>query len=277
MTEATVVPVPAQRSEESLTERACRAYFATWSAMTAACTGGTYAEADGVVRARTQLPVAPFNGVWGTTRDVSARAVLAAVDEFRDGDLPWNLQLRPGYPAELDVELADRGLATTELIPFMVLSDRARVDEAVAGAGDRTTRQVTSFADVDSTLTLLEQGFSMPPALTRELFPMRMLMIPGTTMWLVSADGEDVSTALGAVIDDCCGIFNVATPERHRGRGHGALATAQAVAAGLASGATSAYLQSSPMGFPVYEKLGFATVERWQQWMPKEYLEPPVS
>jgi len=277
MTDTTVVSVPAPRAQESLTERACRAYFTTWSAMTVVCPGGTYAETDGVVRARTQLPVAPFNGVWSTTRDVSVAAVLDAVDDFRGGALPWNLQLRPGYPAELDRELADRGLATTGQIPFMVLSDRAVVDAVVAGAGDRLVRQVTSFVDVDATLSLLEQGFSMPPALTRVLFPMRLLLLPGTATWLVSADGQDVSTALGAVVGDCCGVFNVATPEAHRGRGHGALATAQVVVDGLAAGATSAYLQSSPMGYPVYEKLGFSTAERWQQWMPKEYLEQPVS
>ena len=272
MTEATAVSVPAPRAEESLTERACRAYFATWSAMTGACTGGTYAQADGLARVRTQLPVAPFNGVWGTTRDVTADAVLEAVDEFRGGPLPWNLQLRPGYPAELDGALADRGLATTGQIPLMVLSDRARVDEVVAGTGERTVRPVRSFVDVDATLTLLEQGFSMPPALTRVLFPMHLLLMPGTTMWLVSADGEDVSTALGIVVDGCCGVFNVATPESRRGRGHGALATAQTVAAGFAAGATAAFLQSSPMGYSVYEKLGFTTVERWQQWMPAEYV-----
>ena len=64
----------------------------------------------------------------------------------------------------------------------------------------------------------------------------------------------------------------MATPESRRGRGHGALATAQAVADGFAAGATAAFLQSSPMGYSVYDKLGFTTVERWQQWMPSEYL-----
>ena len=277
MTEATAVHVPTPRAEEPLMERACRAYFGCWSAMTLAFPGGTFTEIDGVVRARTQLPVPPFNGVWATRRDVSVDAVLAAVDEFRGGALPWNLQLRPGYPAELDAALAERGLATTEQIPFMLLTDPARVRAVTAAAGDRTLRPVMSFVDLESALTLLEQGFSMPPALTRELFPVRLFTLAGATPWLVRTSGGDLSTALGWLLDDCCGIYNVATPAEHRGQGHGALATAHAVVEGLEAGATSAYLQASPMGYPVYEKLGFTTAERWQQWMPKEYLEQPVS
>jgi hypothetical protein len=117
----------------------------------------------------------------------------------------------------------------------------------------------------------------MPPALTRVLFPLRLFTLDGATAWIAGTPAGDVSTALGWLLDDCCGIYNVATPAEHRGQGHGALATAQAVIDGFDAGATSAYLQSSPMGYPVYEKLGFTTAERWQQWMPKEYLEPPVS
>jgi hypothetical protein len=272
MTETSAVQVPSPRTEDPLLERSCRAYLRSWAAMALACPGGSYDEAEGVVRARTQLPVPAFNGVWPGAREVSADAVLAAVDEFAGGALPWNLQLRPGYPAELEAELAERGLVPTARIPFMVLTDPARAQAVVDAAGDRRVRPMVTFVDVSSVVSLLEQGFSMPPALTRGLFPMRMLMLPGTATWIVADGGEDVSTAFGAVEEGCCGIYNVATPEQHRGRGHGALATAQAVLHGYEQGAASAYLQSSPMGYPVYERLGFTTAERWQQWMPAEYV-----
>ena len=123
MTETTAVHVPAPRAEDSLLESSCRAFFATWSTMALSCPTGSYHERDGVARVRTQLPAAPFNGVWGLTPDVDAGAVLAAVDEFAAGALPWNLQLRPGYPAALDEELAGRGLVPTAAIPFMLLRD----------------------------------------------------------------------------------------------------------------------------------------------------------
>jgi predicted GNAT family acetyltransferase len=80
-------------------------------------------------------------------------------------------------------------------------------------------------------------------------------------------DGEIVTTALGTVFGDCVGVFNVATPEAHRRRGHGAAITARVVTDGLAAGADWAWLQSSEVGYRVYEALGFETVERWSCWV----------
>ena len=222
------------------------------------------------MRASTGIPVPPFNGVWSVTADVATGGVLAAVDEFAAGDLPWNVQLRPGYPAELDDELAGRGLVVTAEIPFMVLPDPAPL-AAAAQASAATYRQVETFADLDSLLSLLERGFGMPPAISRGVFPMRLIFLAAT--W-IATNGQDVATGLGYVHDGWCGVFNVATPEEHRGRGYGGAVTAHTVAAARAAGARGAYLQSSPMGLPVYERLGFVTVETWRQWMPGQYAEP---
>jgi hypothetical protein len=239
--------------------------------MVVAFPGGSVAAADGIVRARTHLPVPPFNGVWGAARDVRTDVVLAAVDEFAAGDLPWNLQLRPGYPAELDALLADRGLVVTADIPFMVLTDVAPLTEALARV-PATAHQVAVFDDVDAALGLLEQGFGMPPELTRRQMPLRLFLVDGAEAWLVRVQDRDVSTAFGYRTGEACGVFNVATPETERGHGYGGAATAQAVLSAYAAGATYAYLQSSPMGFPVYQRLGFRTVELWRQWMPAEYV-----
>jgi GNAT superfamily N-acetyltransferase len=264
--ETAIAAVPHQRSGEELVESAAHAFFATWTAMTAALPGGSYVAEAGVVRARMGLPVPAFNGVWGAHRQVRADDVLAAVDDFASGDLPWNLQLRPGYPVELDEALQARDLVCTEDIPFMVLPDVA----AVPAPATPAMREVVSFEDVAAALTLIEQGFGMPSELVRGRFPIRSMFLAGTTAW-IAHDDVDVSTALATVHGDMCGIFNVATPEEHRGRGFGRAVTAQAIAM---SGARSAYLQSSPMGYPVYEAMGFYTAERWRQWMPAEYVDP---
>lgn len=260
-----IASVPSQRSGDDLVETAVAAFFAAWAAMTATMPGGSFESRSGVVRARMRLPVPAFNGVWGLQRQVDVQDVLAAVDEFAAGDLPWNLQLRPGYPEALDGELADRGLVVTEDVPFMVLPDVS----TVALPASPAMREVVSFGDVDAALTLLEQGFDMPAELTRSLLPVRMIFLPATTTW-IATDEVDVSTALSTVHGDMCGIFNVATPGQHRGRGYGRAVTAQAIAT---SGARSAYLQSSPMGYPVYEGMGFHPAEQWRQWMPSAYVE----
>jgi ribosomal protein S18 acetylase RimI-like enzyme len=270
MTDTTVAAVPAQRERDDPLEAAVRAFSGAWAAMCGTCPEGWAREEQGVLRAVTGLPVPQFNGIWRVGTDVPLGPVLEAVDEFLAGHLPWNVQLRPGYPAALDEELAARGLVPTASVPFMVLTDPAAARAAVTAGAE--LRHATSFVDVASVLDLLERGFGMPPELTREQLPVGMMFLPTTRAWLASTDGVDVSTAFVYVDDRVGGVYNVATPEEHRGHGHGTTATAQAVVHAFAAGADCVYLQSSPMGRSVYEKLGFATRESWQQWMPAKYV-----
>lgn len=272
MSDRLVVPLPGPLDHQDVVEDAVLAYHSAWQALVAACPAGAYAVGDGLVRARTGLPLAPFNTVWGVGHEVDADAVLAAVADMAGSALPWNLQLRPGYPPALDGSLEAAGLVPTGQVPFMLLTDPRAAAEAVA-TSSLDCRRTEVFADADSALRLLEEGFGLPTGLTRALLPLRMLFLPGATTWLAAYGGQDVSTAMRVHVGDTCGIFNVATPAQERGRGYGTLVTAQAVVDGFHAGASVAYLQASPLGTPVYQKLGFETVELWQQWMPGELLE----
>ena len=269
MIDDVIVELPAQSTESQRTGSAVQAFMTAWSTMCVGCPGGSAVMVDGLLSGRTGLPVAAFNGVWGQTAQPTVDAVLCAVEGFIDGELPWNLQLRPGYPAEIDGLLAERGLVVTAQIPFMTMIDPVPLVELVRGSGAQL-RKLQTFVELDAVLSLLEQAFGMPPELTRQAFPMRLLFQPAFTTWLLRAGDEDVSTALGVMADDWTGVFNVATPEGHRGHGYGAVATAQAV---LGGGGRAAYLQASPLGFPVYERMGFVTAEAWTQWMPAAYAE----
>ena len=66
---------------------------------------------------------------------------------------------------------------------------------------------------------------------------------------------------------DGVGIFNIATPPGSRRRGYGAAMTARVIADGLSDGGRWAWLQSSPAGYSIYERLGFRTLESWQSWL----------
>jgi ribosomal protein S18 acetylase RimI-like enzyme len=61
-------------------------------------------------------------------------------------------------------------------------------------------------------------------------------------------------------IGDDVSIQYVATEAEHRRRGHASALMRAALAQAHANGATTATLQASPDGRPVYERLGFATV-----------------
>src|SRR6476661_4355324 len=97
------VSVPAQR--DSNTRTAVNGFHDVWREMTVCFRGGSYDVGGGVARLRTGLPVPTFNGVWAVDESVTTDAVMAAVVDFESGELPWNLQLRPGSPDELDEAL----------------------------------------------------------------------------------------------------------------------------------------------------------------------------
>src|SRR5205085_8741874 len=94
-----------------------------------------------------------------------------------------------------------------------------------------------------------------------------LLRMPGIRTYVGEVDGEPVTTGLGYTFGDSVGIFNIATPTAHRGLGYGSAVTMRAVHDGFQNGARWAWLQSSPLGGPVYEKLGFKTVESWRCWV----------
>ena len=270
MTETRTATVSIQRTPAQVAEEAVRCSSDMLAEFVAACPLGEWRVVDNLALVRSHIPLAPFNGVWGLYPDVTVDAVRAAVDEFVGGDLPWAVQLRPPYPDGIEGSLLNRGLVHTEDIPFMVLTDPSRLSDAIA-ASPATFRRASSFRDVDALLSLLERGFGMPSEVTRGTFPVQMLTSSAVSSWIATTT-EDVSTSMGFVRGGMCGVFNVATPAEHRGHGHGGAVTAHTVREGIAAGATAAYLQASPMGTPVYERLGFVTVERWRQWMPKEYV-----
>lgn len=77
-------------------------------------------------------------------------------------------------------------------------------------------------------------------------------------------EGTVASTATLIVSGHVAGIYNVATPESFRRRGFGDAATRAAVHEGGRRGCAVATLQSSEMGYGVYERMGFRTVTFWR-------------
>jgi hypothetical protein len=250
-------------------ERAVTAFAEYWRSLTATTAAGFFAVRNGVMRVVSGIPGPAFNGVWGTGSEIEADDVLAAAKDFVAGPVAWNVQLRPGYPPELDAALAELGLVINEQIPLMLLRDGS----ALPGPSRLVIRRLTTFADTDTALRLLEQGFGMPPEMTRETIPLAMLFVAGAATWIAADGGVDVSTALSVVTDRVCGIFNVATPAALCGKGYGAAVAAASLRDAWDAGCDLAYLQSTGAGYGIYERLGFVTVERWTQWVPSEYID----
>ena len=102
-------------------------------------------------------------------------------------------------------------------------------------------------------------------------------MPSGSKTWLrtYTSYGEPDTTGVGVRIGRTIGIYNIATIESARRQGLGAAITERVAADGAAAGCDVAILQSSPMGRPIYERLGYRTLVEYDGWIePDPATEP---
>ncbi len=82
--------------------------------------------------------------------------------------------------------------------------------------------------------------------------------------WIGYVEEQPVTCAISYASGDVVGIHFVATVPEARGRGYGAAITARAAAS---APTLPAVLQASDLGRPVYERLGFSVVSRFDLWV----------
>ncbi len=82
-------------------------------------------------------------------------------------------------------------------------------------------------------------------------------------IWVGYVNGRPVSSSAAYVSDGFVGVYAVATARDARGRGYGEALTWAAV---LAEPSLPATLQASPMGLPVYERMGYRTIAEFTVW-----------
>ena len=203
------------------------------------------------------IPIPQVNGAWVCEdSQVAAAALPETLAEVEAaGEWPW-VQTRHGQERTRQAALA-LGLTHTELIPGMVV----RPDSFVAA---RTDIEIGPIAqgEADETNRVLADSFEAPVELFCR-FSEAVQRVAEARWYVARAEGRIVSTAVGFAGEEAVGIFNVATPAQHRGRGHGAAVTSHALREGFDEGARFGYLQSSTIGHGVYHGLGFRDVEEY--------------
>jgi ribosomal protein S18 acetylase RimI-like enzyme len=235
-----------------------------WEIMVAVLPGGWSHREPGGLAAVTKVPIPYLNGVFADGVGVDDEAVGALLDQVADSGVPHCLQVRPGCKRSLAALATQRGMARDEDVPLMVLEDTNALGH---GQADDLAIRVLTPEDAGRHASLAAAGFEAQEEHFHRLIPPAMLSLSGVRCYLGEVDGEPVTTGFGITLDDSVGIFNIATPPAHRRRGYGAAVTARAVRDGLASGARWAWLQASPAGYSIYERLGFRTIESWRCWL----------
>jgi GNAT superfamily N-acetyltransferase len=245
-------------------DAAAAALAASWQHLVTAIPAGWARRQGGAVAMVTGVQSPFLNGVWSERADPDPDIVVGLLDRVAATGLPHCLQLRPGGSPALPRLAMNLGMSRDEDdVPLMILEDASRLGQHVDGL---VVRQLHP-GEAELHARVAAAGFEAPQELFRQLVTPDILGLPEVRCYVGEADGRPVTTGIGVTLGTCVGIFNVATPPADRGRGYGTALTARAVTDGLSAGAMWSWLQSSPPGYPVYERLGFRAVESWQTWV----------
>ena len=205
-----------------------------------------------------QLPLPQLCGVW-VEDDSAAPALEAAVGEIEGLSLPCWVTTREGKTPLAEEETRRLGFSDAETLAGMTLGRGTLLEPA---EGRLEIARAESAGEFAAAAAVCAAGFEVPIELLAPFYVPDVARPAGFAVYVGRRSGQPVTTATSWTADGAVGVFNVGTPPEHRGRGYAAEVTARAVRDGLASGAELAWLQSSPRARPMYERLGFETVER---------------
>ena len=237
--------------------KVARAWLKTQAVIAESVPGGVLERGpSGALMSLTTTLIPALNGVLDISEepDPSEIAALAA-STAEQATTPWSIQLRVTPSEEIRRIAARHGLVRESTYSLMIL----HLDEKTAAAppsGDLRVRAVGA-AESATYAKALAEGFEVDPVVFGNLNSPRVLQAAGVTAYLAEHEDAVVSTGLTSIVDDCVGLFNIATPPRYRRRGFGRAMTQTMLHNGYAAGERIAFLSPSPMGLPLYESLGF--------------------
>jgi hypothetical protein len=204
---------------------------------------------------------APPNGVV-TLRPFGPEEIpgmLARVDAFFEGHSGGGWQIWSAWPLG---DLSDAGYERF-FIPCMLRPPGSASGDGRVAPSGLEIRQVTAADGLRDSEALLIEAYDVPDTEPGSIYGAGILDDPAYRLWMGYADGVPVSTSTAYVSDGVVGVYNVATAVAARGRGYGEALTWRAT---LADPALPAVLESSAMGRPIYERMGYRVTAICEVW-----------
>jgi RimJ/RimL family protein N-acetyltransferase len=198
-----------------------------------------------------------------------AAFVARAQDFFGKRGRGFSVFVRANEPEDEDLAgaAADAGMVNVFEMPEMVISERVEERELPPNA---ELRRLSSAEEVAAYWALTADAYvslGFPPEVFSYYDNHEGLLTDNIAAFIAYLDGRPVSAAMTAVSRGVAGIYWVGTLEEARGKGLAWATTAAATNAGFELGADLASLQASPMGEPIYLKMGYEALFPYRLFM----------
>ena len=226
--------------------------------------GGTVVERDGALAFRANQPP-PFL-INGVARVDPAAAPASVLELGRDvfGERGYELVCLAGRDDDLCAAGIAAGMKAGGGADPLQRIERRPAPAAADTAGIEV-RQVTDPAQLADVIAVNQDASDIYEIFPADFFANvfaspRTAIAPHLRVYVAYEDGEPIATSEYARYRDLCYIGWVAVVQRAMRRGLGHWITAHAVNAGFDDGVSAAVLLASPMGAPLYRRMGFTDI-----------------
>lgn len=186
-------------------------------------------------------------------------AIRIADEWFRDRDRGWSL-VTSSSADDADLELAATAAELLRIMdsPTLVCDARLSDAEVPDGIEVRLIDDADGVADMlainDPAYHSLGLPLGVIPDIVRSA---ERLLVPNIRLVVAYEDGLPLATALTLLSHGVGGVYYVGTVEAARGRGLAELVTRTVTNLAFDRGAALVTLQASPMGEPIYRRMGY--------------------
>jgi GNAT superfamily N-acetyltransferase len=216
---------------------------------------------------RCDLPSSIANVLFFVSPKNSPSERLAEARRFFGPKVPWRVLASGDRASWVGRSAETAGLRPAPNEPGMLLDPMRPVPSVLPSV---TIRPVVDGPGLSDFGVVWSGSFGIP----RWVLPVALPRMPPddpehgaqNRFFVGYVHGAPVACATLTVTEGVAGIASVGTLRSARGRGLGTAMTWAAVDAGRELGADVAYLAASPMGYPVYERMGFRRVAEYPSW-----------
>ncbi len=245
----------------NIVDRADESYFQAWRAFGRCAAGGAVRESSGLLCVSSGLPVAFMNLAF-VTRPLSAPEdqIASAMAFFDSRREPFIVRIREGLDRASEAACERLGMPYSDTVPGMA-STSMSVPAPPAGLDIRLVESGTGLHDFRA---VISAGYEIPMAMVEAFVTADLTRAPEVESYVGYLNGLPAASSTLVFGGGVAGIHNVATVPELRKRGLGEAMTWHCIGRGLTCGCDMAALQSSEMGQPIYERMGFRTVSPYR-------------